>query len=150
MGVGFLHRHIPSKIKASLSQVSWQRGWESWLQTETEGLLQEVRIGRKGKKRVLDGLARQCPVRLSSQWNCFWPKLLSSQQMETNSHPQIMWHNLPLLDGSFCQCAVSQGSFYTSIVICFVNHDHFTLVLDFSKKLKLHYNQTASTNTPNA
>lgn len=34
MGVGFLHRHIPSKIKASLSQVSWQREWESRLQTE--------------------------------------------------------------------------------------------------------------------
>lgn len=35
MGVGFLNKNIPSEIKASLSQVSWQREWESRLQTET-------------------------------------------------------------------------------------------------------------------
>lgn len=81
MGVGFLHRHIPSEIKASLSHVSWRREWESPLQTETVDLLQEVGIGRKGKKRVLncksqalaeqDCLEKQCPARMS------WPvKLL--------------------------------------------------------------------------
>lgn len=77
MGVGFLHKHIPSKIKAWLSQVSWQREWESRLQNETEDLFQEVGIDRKGKERVLNckrqaqaeqgRLEKQCPGRVS------WP-----------------------------------------------------------------------------
>lgn len=29
VGVGFLHKNIPSEIKASLSPVSWQREWQS-------------------------------------------------------------------------------------------------------------------------
>lgn len=83
MGVGFLQKNIPSEIKASLSQVSWQREWESRLQSET-GFASGSGTGREGKKRVLnckqqslteqDFLETQCPVRMS------WPvKLLSGK-----------------------------------------------------------------------
>ena len=73
MGVGFLHRHISSKIKALPgSQVSWQGEWESQLQTETEDLFQEVGIGRKGKKGVLNCKRQALAEQDSLEKQCFF------------------------------------------------------------------------------
>lgn len=92
------------------------------------------------------------------QWNCFWPELSSSYQMESNGQPRIMRHNLLLFDGSFCLCDVSQAAFYTSIGFisekerrCYtfcLNHVHCALAVDFWKvvklRLQLNYNLFAN------
>lgn len=61
--------------------------------------------------------------------------------MESNGQPGIMRHNLLSFDGSFCLCDVSQAAFFIQalalavkkkeVVRHFVNHDPFTLAVDF-------------------
>lgn len=125
MGVGFLRRHILAKIKASLSQVFWQREWESRLQTETENMFWEVGVSSREGERVLncketsacgtrwpgkampyeDVLARAIAFGLRCLLSSRWKLMVTPGWCEATCF-FLMW---------LLVCDVSQASFYTGV-----------------------------------